>query len=57
MEAEVRAILASAVSPEGRVKLGSLLEDIGTYASLTDEEFSVFEEVRGREPTRAAEFE
>lgn len=28
-EAEVREILAQAVKPEGRVKLGSLLADIG----------------------------
>ncbi len=28
-EAEIRAILESAVRPEGRVKLGTLLADIG----------------------------
>jgi len=28
-EAEIRAILENAVRPEGRVKLGSLLADIG----------------------------
>lgn len=28
-EAEIREILATAVKPEGRVKLGSLLVDIG----------------------------
>lgn len=28
-EAEIREILATAVKPEGRIKLGSLLADIG----------------------------
>lgn len=46
MEAEVREILECAVSPEGRVKLGSLLADIGRQAKLTDEEAAVFGEVR-----------
>jgi antitoxin FitA len=43
-EAEVRAILEDAVKPEGRVKLGSLLADIGRQAKLTDEELTVFEQ-------------
>ena len=41
-EAEVRAILEDAVKPQGRVKLGSLLADIGRRAKLTDEDFAVF---------------
>ena len=48
MEAEVRAILESAVSPEGRVKLGSLLADVGRRAKLTEEEVTVFEQVRNK---------
>ncbi|MGY0195474.1 FitA-like ribbon-helix-helix domain-containing protein [Leptothrix sp. BB-4] len=56
MEAEVRAILASAISPEGRVKLGSLLADIGRQARLNDEEFAVFDQVRDRSPTRTPDF-
>ena len=52
MEAEVREILESAVSPEGRVKLGSLLADIGRRAKLTDEEFALFEQVRDKTPAR-----
>lgn len=43
MEAEVRGILESAVSPAGGVKLGSLLADMGRQANLTDEEFAVFD--------------
>ena len=33
MEAEVREILESVVSPEGRLKLGSLLADMGKQPS------------------------
>lgn len=57
MEAEVRSILESAVNPEGRIRLGSLLADFGRQARLTDEEFAVFEQVRDRTPARAATFE
>lgn len=57
MEAEVREILESAVSPKGRVKLGSLLADMGGQAKLTDEEFAVFEQVRDKTPARPVSFE
>ena len=57
MEAEVREILESAVSPEGRVKLGSLLADMGRQARLTDEEFAVFEQVRSKAPARPVSLE
>jgi plasmid stability protein len=57
MEAEVREILESAVSPRGRVKLGSLLTEMGRRAKLSDEEFAVFEQVRSRAPARPANFE
>ena len=50
MEAEVREILEAVVSPEGRVKLGSLLADMGRRARLSDEEFAVFEQVRDKAP-------
>ncbi len=49
MEAEVRAILESAVAGERRVQLGSILADIGEQAQLTEEEFLVFEQVRDRD--------
>ena len=35
-EAEIRAILESAVQPEGRVKLGTLLADIGRQVGGVD---------------------
>ena len=57
MEGEVRDILESAVSPQGRLKLGSLLADIGQRAKLTDEEFAVFEQVRDKTPSRPVSFE
>jgi antitoxin FitA len=57
MEAEVREILESVVSPQGRVKLGSLLMDMGRQARLTDEEFAVFEKVRDKTPANPVSFE
>ena len=57
MEAEVREILESAISPAGSVKLGSLLADMGRQAKLTDQEFAVFEQVRDKTPARPVRFE
>jgi plasmid stability protein len=57
MEAEVRDILAAAISPEGRLRLGALLADIGRQARLTDEGFALFEHVRDKSPARTVGFE
>jgi plasmid stability protein len=57
MEAEVREILESAVSPQGRVKLGSMLADMGRRAKLTDDEFAVFEQVRSKTSGQPPNFE
>ena len=57
MEAEAREILASAVSPQGRVKLGSLLAEVGRKVRLSEEEFAVFEQVRDKTPSRKVNFE
>ena len=57
MEAEVREILESAISPKGRGKLGSLLADMGRQAKLSDEEFTVFEQARDKTPSRPVNFE
>ena len=57
MEAEVREILQSVVTPAGRVKLGSLLADMGRRAKLTEEEFAVFERVRVKTPGHPVSFE
>lgn len=52
MEAEVREILEATVAPKGRVKLGSLLAEIGQKARLTEEEAAVFDDVRDNSPVR-----
>ncbi|MDR2154910.1 MAG: plasmid stabilization protein [Burkholderiaceae bacterium] len=61
-EAEARSILASAVLPQpsepgARVKLGTLLAEIGRKVKLTDEEFAIFESARDKSSARAASFE
>jgi plasmid stability protein len=56
-EAEIREILERAVKSEGRVKLGSLLADIGRRTKLTDKDFAVFEQVRDKTPARPVSFE
>ena len=50
MEAEAREILATALSPRGRVELGTLLVDIGRRAGLTEQEHAVLDSVRDRTP-------
>jgi plasmid stability protein len=57
IEAEMRDILETAVKPQGRVKLGSLLSEIGRKVKLTEEEFAIFESVRDKTPARAASYE
>lgn len=49
-EAEVRAILEDAVKPQGRLKLGSWLADLGRQARLTDEELVLINERDKSEP-------
>lgn len=39
-EAELRAIITEAVLPEDRVKLGSLLAEVGREIEVTDEEYA-----------------
>ncbi len=56
-EAEVRAILADAVKPAERIRLGSLLAGIGQEVGLTDEEFAIFENVRDRTSTPTVDLE
>ena len=50
-EAEVRAILENAVKPQGRLKLGSLLAEIGRDTRLTDDLIALINE-RDRTPPR-----
>ena len=42
---------------QGRVKLGSLLFDMGRQARLSDAEFAVFEQLRDKTPLRTSLFE
>jgi plasmid stability protein len=56
IEAEMRDILETAVRPPGRVKLGSLLSDIGRKLKLTEDEFAILEGVRDKSPARTASF-
>lgn len=55
-EAEVRAILEDAVKPPGRLKLGSLLVEIGRDAHLTDELVDLIND-RDRSAPREVDFE
>ncbi len=56
-EAEVRAILESVVKPDGRVKLGTLLFEIGRRAALTDDDIAVLEQIRDKTPKDPMGFE
>jgi plasmid stability protein len=57
MEAEVRDILEAAIGPQGIVKLGSRLAEVGRQASLSDEDFAVFAQVRDETTSRRVSFE
>ena len=56
-EAEVREILATAVKPEKRVRLGDALAALGRKVGLTNEDFAAFEKVRDRTPAKPPSFE
>lgn len=55
-EAEVRAILEEAVKPQGRMKLGSSLADIGRKLRLTNEEVALIN-ARDKSGPRPVDFE
>ena len=57
MEAEMREILESAVRPQGRVRLGTLLAEIGRELQLSDEKIALFHSLHDKTPARAASFE
>ena len=56
-EAEVREILAIAVKPESRVRLGEALSALGRKVGLTNEDFEVFQDVRDKTPAEPLRFE
>ena len=56
-EAEVLEILAMAVKPEARVRMGDALAALGRSISLSNEDFEVFDQVRDKMPARPLRFE
>lgn len=56
-EAEVREILAVAVKPESRVRMGDALVVLGRDIGLTNEDFEVFDRVRDKQPAVPMSFE
>ncbi len=56
-EAEVREILAIAVKPETRVRLGDALAALGRKVGLTNKDFEVFQQVRDKTPAEPLRFE
>lgn len=55
-EAEVRAILAAAVKPETRVRLGEALAELGRKLELTNKDFEIFEQARDKKPAEPLRF-
>ena len=56
-EAEVREILAAAVKPSSRVRVGDALAAIGRKIGLTNDDFAVFENVRDKKPAKPLSFD
>lgn len=56
-EAEVREILAAAVKPEKRVRVGEALAAIGRKIGLSNEDFATFENVRDKTPAKPLSFD
>jgi len=56
-EAEVREILAIAVKPEARVRMGEALAALSRDIGLTNEDFEVFERISDRAPAEPLGFE
>ncbi|HEX5360078.1 MAG TPA: Arc family DNA-binding protein [Fluviicoccus sp.] len=56
-EAEVREILAAAVKPESRVRMGDALAALSHDLGLTNEDFEVFDRVRDQQPAVPMSFE
>lgn len=56
-EAEVREILAAAVKPEKRARVGDALTAIGRKIGLSNEDFAVFENARDKTPAEPLRFD
>ncbi len=56
-EAEVRAILEEVIRPEKRLHMGDALAALGRKVGLTNEDFSIFDQVRDKTPAEPMRFE
>ncbi len=56
-EAEMRAILEAAVRPEGRLRLGTALSEIGQKYGVTNADVEALEQVRDTRPAEPMRFE
>lgn len=56
-EAEIRDILANAVKPDQRLRLGDALAELGKKVGLTHEDFAVLDQVRDTTPAEPMRFE
>jgi plasmid stability protein len=56
-EAEVREILASAVKPETRVRVGDALAALGRTIGLTNEDVEIFDRLSDKTPAEPLKFE
>lgn len=56
-EAEVREILANAVKPETRVRIGDALAALGRQVGLSNKDFEVLEQVQDKKPAKPMRFE
>ena len=55
-EAEMRAILESAVRPEGRLRLGTALSEMSRKIGLTNEDVETLERTRDARPAEPMRF-
>ena len=56
-EAEVRAILEEVTRPEKRLHMGDALAALGRKVGLTNEDFSIFDQVRDKTPAEPMRLE
>jgi len=56
-EAEMRAILEAAARPEGRLRLGTALSEIGRKYGVTKADVEALKEVRDARPAEPMRFE
>ncbi|WP_420133626.1 FitA-like ribbon-helix-helix domain-containing protein [Rhodopseudomonas sp.] len=56
-EAEMRAILEAAVRPEGRLRIGTTLQEIGRKYDITNADIGALEQLRDTHPAEPMKFE